>query len=203
MMRVRTLSIWGLYANEIRTLSGRLGFKKNSLEFLGYRMELEFGRIFDKLKGEYVENPTMLYIMLSHYAKSDPIQKVGKLIKFRDLPGGYAYEGAFTKRAVDPIAQIFGSEPNKLIEAARVLNGTEAKYGDSSVEIPALPTVPITYVLWKSNEFPASSTVLLDASASHYLPTEDIAVLGEVTTMRLARAFDGDAEQWSLYSYDL
>jgi hypothetical protein len=203
-MRVRTLSnIWSLYADEIRTLSGRLGFRKDSLEFLAYSMELEFGRIFDKLKGEYVENQRMLYIMLSHYAKSDPVQKVGKLIRFRDLPGGYAYEGAFTKRAVDPIARIFGSEPNKLVEAARVLDGIEAKYGDSSVEIPALPTVPMTYVLWKSNEFPASSTVLLDASASHYLPTEDIAVLGEITTMRLARALDGDVEQWSLYSYDL
>lgn len=205
-MANRSLNIWGRYADEIRSLSGRLGFRKDSLEFLAYSMELEFGRIFDKLKGECVENPracAMLYIMLSHYAKSDPVQKVGKLIRFRDLPGGYAYEGAFTKRAVVPIAQIFGSEPNKLVEAARVLDGIEAKYGDSSVEIPALPTVPITYVLWKSNEFPASSTVLLDASASHYLPTEDIAVLGEITTMRLARALDADVEQWSLYSYDL
>jgi len=190
MMRARILNIWGIYADEIRTLSGRLGFRKNSLEFLAYSMELELGRIFDKLKGEYVENPKILYIMLSHYAKSDPVQKVGKLIKFRDLPGGYAYEGAFTKRAVDPIAQIFGSEPNKLVEAARVLNGIEAKYGDSSVEVPALPKVPITYVLWKGNEFPASSSVLLDASASHYLPTEDIAVLGEITTMRLKSSSD-------------
>ena len=184
------MNIWGIYADEIRTLSGRLGFRKNSLEFLAYSMELELGRIFDKLKGEYVENPKILYMMLSHYAKSDPVQKVGKLIKFRDLPGGYAYEGAFTKRAVDPIAQIFGSEPNKLVEAARVLNGIEAKYGDSSVEVPALPKVPITYVLWKGNEFPASSSVLLDASASHYLPTEDIAVLGEITTMRLKSSAD-------------
>ena len=184
------LNIWDLYADQIRTLSGRLGFRKNSIEFLAYTLELEFGRIFDKLKGEYVKNPKTLYIILSHYAESEPVQKVGKFIKFRDLPGGYAYEGAFTKRAVVPIAQVFGSEPKKLVEAARALNGIELKYGDSSVEIPALPKVPIIYILWKGNEFPASSTVLLDASASHYLPTEDIAVLGEITTMRLKTSLE-------------
>ena len=72
----------------------------------------------------------MLYIILCHYAKSDPIPTVGKLIKFRDLPGGYAYAETFTKRAEYPIAEIFGSEPNKLVEAARALNGIEAKCGN-------------------------------------------------------------------------
>lgn len=181
------MNVWNLCANQIRTLKGRLGFKaEGSLDFLAYCLDLGSGRVFDKLKGKYVVNPETLYVLLSHYAKNDPIERVGKLIRFRDLPGGYAYEAAFTRRAVHPIAEIFVSKPEKLLEAAEPLNGIEVKYGDSSVEILALPKIPLTYVLWRgSEEFPASSTILFDESASNYLPTEDLAVLGEITTIRL------------------
>lgn len=73
-----------------------------------------------------------------------------------------------------------------LVETAKALGGVETKYGDLSVTIPALPKIPITYIIWKGDdELPASSMLLFDASASHYLPTEDIAVLGELTTARL------------------
>jgi len=185
------MSIWTLYANQIRTLKGRLGFKaEGPLEFLAYSLELTSGRIFDKLKCKYIMKPETLYVLLSHYAKNDPIDRVGKLIKFGDLPGGYAYEAAFSRRAVHPVAEMFGFEPKKLVEAAEPLNGIEVKYGDLSVEIPALPKVPLIYVLWKSNEFPASSNILLDVSASHYLPTEDIAALGEITTARLKSSLE-------------
>lgn len=171
--------------DQIRSLSGRLGFREGSLEFLAYVVELEHGRVFDRLEGRWVRNPETFYILLSHYAKSDSIPEVGKLIKFRDLPGGYAYAEAFAKRAESPIAEAFGSEPCKLVEAAKPLNGIEARYGDSSVIIRALPKIPLTYVLWGSNEFPACCSILMDASATNYLPTEDIAVLGELTTKRL------------------
>jgi len=42
--------------------------------------------------------------------------------------------------------------------------------------------------LWEKGEFPASANVLFDESASHFLPTEDLAVLAEITTSRLKEA---------------
>lgn len=147
------LNEWALYADQIRTLCGRLGFKKkNILEFLAYNMQLESGRIFDKLRGQYVKKPGTLYVILSHYAETDPIEEAGKLIRFRDLPGGYAYEGAFVKRAEVPIAEIFGHKPRMLVETAKALNGIKTEYGNSSTKIPALPKVPITYILRKGDE---------------------------------------------------
>jgi hypothetical protein len=56
------------------------------------------------------------------------------------------------------------------------------------VEIPVLE-IPIVYILWRTSEFPASATTLFDASASHYLPTEDLAVLAELTTIRLEQSW--------------
>jgi hypothetical protein len=185
------LSRWDLHANQICTLGGRLGFKKNLLEFLAYSVELESGRVFDKLGGKYVKKPETLYVILSHYAEAHAVEEVGELIRFRDLPGGYAYEGAFAKRAAAPIAETFGHKPGMLLEAAKVLSGIKAEYGDASTKIPALPKVPITYILRKADEeFSATCTVLFDASASHYLPTEDIAVLTETTTIRLKSSYE-------------
>ncbi|MGB6680367.1 MAG: DUF3786 domain-containing protein [Candidatus Bathyarchaeia archaeon] len=176
---------WDNYSDIIHTVDGNLGFKMSELEFLAYKVELDSGKVFDKLLGKYVKNPKTLYVLLSHYAKAKNIEEVGKLIKFRELPGGYAYERAFKRRAEIPIAETFGTKPKMLVEAAKVLSGVKADYGDYSVKIPALPKIPITYVLWKSNEFPTACSALFDESASHYLPTEDLAVIGQLTTTRI------------------
>jgi hypothetical protein len=105
------------------------------------------------------------------------------------LPGGNAYEKTFNERAIEPVAKIFGDKPEALVEAAKLLNGVALTYGDSSVEIPFLKGLIIMFIVWKSGEFPASATVLFDESASHYLPTEDLAVLAELTTIRLEQSY--------------
>ena len=105
------------------------------------------------------------------------------------MPGGHAYERAYIQRAIDPITEAFGdSSPSELIEAAKLLNGMVLDFGDVAVEIPALQRIPLLYVLWLKEEFPASLRVLYDESASRYLPTEDLAVLTELTSSRLIKA---------------
>jgi len=113
---------------------------------------------------------------------------VGKLVKFKDLPGGYAYEGAFIKRAIQPVEYVFGESIESLVKAAELLGGFKLEFGDTSVQITTLKNIPLTYILYGTGEFPASSNILYDESASYYLPTEDLAVLGEITTMRLIEA---------------
>jgi len=184
------LDIWRIYANDIRGLSGRLGFERN-LRFLGYSVELDSGNVFDEILGSYVRDVETLHTLLVHYSKAEPVERAGELLKFKDLPGGYAYDEAFVQRAVSPVAQMFGRNPETLMKAAEVLGGVRLHFDDISVEISALPKIPITYVLWKGDdEFEPSVSVFFDASASHYLPTEDLAVLGELTTQRLAHVLD-------------
>jgi hypothetical protein len=87
-----------------------------------------------------------------------------------------------------PIAGAFGDEPERLVECAERLGGLALSFGDCSVEVPALPRVPLTIILWRKNEFPATASILYDQTTNKYLPTEDLAVLGELTTARLVQA---------------
>ena len=104
------------------------------------------------------------------------------------MPEGTVYAPTFSKRAIKPILDTFGKEPQRLIEAAEKLGGHKADYGDVAVTINAFSRVPITLVLWRSDEeFAPAGNVLFDSTISDYLPTEDIIVLSETVAWKLVR----------------
>ena len=165
--------------------------KDNTYQFLGYTLNLETNQFHDLLEKGTVNSDwgtQSMTALLAHYSLAKNTAKTGKLLKFKDLPGGYAYEDAFTRRAVNPIAQAFGNNPLELAEVAELFGGKRLDYGDLSVEIPALEGIPILYILWGAHEFSASANVLFDESASCFLDTEGLAVLGELTAHRLLKA---------------
>ncbi len=160
-------------------------------DFLGFTIDLEKATIVDNLcqTHELGEGAiSMLTLLFKHYSKSKPEEQSGKLVKFRDLPCGCAYEEAFIQRAINPVADVFGEKPDDLPKAAVLLGGRQMEIGDASAQIQALKNVPLTFILWGSDEFTASANVLYDELASSYLPTEDLAILGEFTTHRLIEA---------------
>jgi hypothetical protein len=164
----------------------------SSYNFLGFTLDLEKGVVKDKLGSSAKKfsewTLQLLATLLAHYAEAKPTKPTGKLIKYRDIPGGYAYEGAFQKRAIQPIAEAFSTEPEDLPKAAKLLGGKQRTLGDASAEINALMGIPLTYILWIAEDLPPSASILYDSSASCYLPTEDLAVLGEFATIRLVEA---------------
>ena len=129
-------------------------------------------------------------IILLHYLlTADGTRMADKWIAFRSLPGGLGYDGAFQRRSCLPLAARFGSDAEAFDVASRALGGESLTYGDASFLFRVLPRVWMAVVVYfVDDEFPASANVLYDASASHYLPTEDLAVLGGLLASRLLRA---------------
>jgi hypothetical protein len=69
--------------------------------------------------------------------------------------------------------------------------GERLAFGDTSFGFRALPSLWLAVVLHLADdEFPASANVLFDGAASHYLPTEDLAILGGLLSSHLIRAAD-------------
>ncbi len=162
-------------------------------EFLGFTLNLEDSTIIDNLYPVAQKLSDALVVklivpMLTHYTIGTPLPLTGRLIKFKDLPGGYAYDVAFIDRAIKPLEQVFGENPVQLAEVVEFLGGHRLSLGDASAEISALRGIPLTFIIYGSDEFGASANILYDESASGFLLTEDLAVLGELAVLRLIEA---------------
>lgn len=135
------------------------------------------------------EAPMAVKILLLHYlttAQGVPLQR--KLISFKELPGGAIYIVPFTNRAIRPLVNAFGENPQELLEIGKKLGAEQADHGDASISLHAFPFVTLTLVLWGGDdEFPPSGNILFDSSAPSYLATEDYAVLGSMVAAQLKK----------------
>lgn len=129
-------------------------------------------------------------ILLLHYLlTADGAPLAGEWVAFRYLPDGRVYEAAFEGRAPRELARIFGNDRESFTRAARALDGHELRFGDASYSFRPLPRLALACVLWLGDdEVPASTKVLFDAAAGHYMPTEDLAAIGGTLAGRLIRA---------------
>ena len=129
-------------------------------------------------------------ILLLHYLlNADGAPLADEWIAFRNLPGGLGYDGAFQGRANLRLAHAFGHDQMAFEAAAGTLRGERLSFGDASFSFRVLPRVWLAVVLYLADEeFSASANVLFDGAVSHYLPTEDLAVLGGMLAGRLIKA---------------
>jgi hypothetical protein len=128
-------------------------------------------------------------VLILHYltqAKGTP--QSNKMIAYKELPEGTHYFQTFSKRAIKPLVDYFGHDPQRLLSIAAILGGYKADYGDAAVTINAFPRVSITFVLWRGDEeFPPEGNILFDSVISDYLSTEDITVLCEAIAWKLVK----------------
>ncbi len=161
------------------------------LEYLNQSYQIVFPDIDISLIDSEEEVPIRDKILILHYftqAKGTPI--TNKLTTFRELPEGANYFPTFSKRAIKPLLDHFGREPERLIDTAEELGGLKVDYGDMAVTINAFSYVPITLVLWRGDEeFNPEGNILFDSTISDYLPTEDINILCETISWKLVKRF--------------
>jgi len=159
------------------------------LDYLNQPYHISLPEIEITLEGSQAEVSLKDRILILHYftlAKGTPPS--GKLVTYRQLPGGTSYFAAFSQRAIRPLVRRFGSDPESLISTAAKLGGLRADHGDVSVTINVFPHVSVTLVLWRGDdEVEANGNVLFDASASDYLCTEDLAVVTETIVWKLVK----------------
>lgn len=132
---------------------------------------------------------TEAILLLLYLTESSGRALDGRWVAFEQLSGGAGYLASFRGRVVAPLLRVFGSRPQELLPAAAALDGEPLELGDASVRLPALPCLPLAYVLWGGDEeFPPSANVVFDASVEGYLDAEAVTVLAELATRRLAEA---------------
>ena len=159
------------------------------VEYLNQSYQITLPDIDISLMDGEEEIPIKNKILILHYlilAKGVPV--ANKLIAFKELPEGANYFPTFSKRAIEPLINHFGKQPNLLIEAAGKLGGYKVDYGDVAMTINAFSRVPVTIVLWQGDEeFSPRGNILFDVTISDYLSTYDITVLCENITWKLVK----------------
>ncbi len=107
----------------------------------------------------------------------------GEWIAYRDLPGARNHAAAYHVEAETPLADRLGEDLTDWREFAERRGFELREYGDLSFVWMALPHIPLLFVLTAADEeLPAEARILYDSSAGTWLPSEDLAVLGELAS---------------------
>jgi hypothetical protein len=139
------------------------------------------------------ENPCSTFdaAMLLYYLRSaDGAPMADRWIGFRELPGGGFYHQAFQGYSGDILARDLGEQPEVFNRAARKLEGWHMPaLAPYAYAFQPLPCIRLAAVMWPGDEeLPSRASVLFDASASHYMPTDGLALLGAGLARRLIHA---------------
>ncbi len=125
---------------------------------------------------------TVEIVLLHYLLRAQDIPLSGHLKSFREFSDAEAYQDAFRRRVIEPLALAFGPHPEKFAQAAARLGGVPAELGTGELKfrLMALPRLPVVVILWLGDdEVPASAQVLFDETAEQQVPVEDLAVVGE------------------------
>ena len=129
-------------------------------------------------------------ILWLHYLTASGTKEMsGRLIAYREVAPALFYEPNFYKRAVKPLVDCFGKNPENLIITGESLGGKAAALGDASVTINVLPYLPVTFIIWAGcEEFPPDGNILFDQTSKTWFEAEDLAVLASVAAYELIGA---------------
>ncbi len=129
-------------------------------------------------------------LIIVHYLiHADGTPPADQWIAFRELPDGLVYDPAFQGRSSLRLRREYGMDARGFAAAAAKVGGERLTFGDASYMFRVLPRLRLAVILHQGDEeFGPAVNVLFDASAGHYLPTEDLAVLGGMLVGRLMKA---------------
>lgn len=181
---------WKRVSNAIKKLKGKLGFpNSNELKFLGLKLNLLNGSIFDEylLRDRSDIAPT-IYFILYRYSLAKEKEETGDLITFRQIYGGDLYFKTYENNVLKPLEREFSDDGNALIEATKILGGTEltVENYDTAIKIYILPLIPIYLAIdLGDDEFPPLINLFYDSSIKNFFTAEETSHLSELLTIRL------------------
>jgi hypothetical protein len=140
--------------------------------------------------GDGAERDMSTRLILLHYLiQADGTPPADRWVAFRELPDALGYDPAFQGRSSLRLAHEYGHDAKGFAAAAEGLGGEKLTFGDVSYMFRVLPRLRMAVILHLGDEeFGPAVNVLFDAVAGHYLPTEDLAVLGGLLASKLLKA---------------
>ena len=176
--------------NDLKELSPYVAASKCGIDFAENRFKIKFFNrtFYVSFPDGNVEEldvstppPQWLHLILLHYLiHADGSGIADEWIPYRHLPGAGFFERRFVNMTIGPLAKAFGEDLEGFNRAGLALGGMPMdRTGDAAFRFHALPRIPLGCILYLGDEeVQPAVNVLFDASASAYLPTEDLSIVG-------------------------
>ena len=108
--------------------------------------------------------------ILAYLINSKELPLANRLVKAESLPGGEFFFRGPHALPIKELAEVFGANPDLLHQAGTQFGAKKCDFGDASIELSVLPRIPLTFVVWGSDEeFEARASILFDQTASEHL----------------------------------
>ena len=135
------------------------------------------------------ELPLPFQAVLAYYFHTaDGTPLTGQWVSFAELPDGRMYNQAFQGYTGNELVKVFLLDVNAFKSACQKSGGVATPIGDAAYIYYALPRLPMLVNFWCGDEeFPSTCKILFDSSASHYLPTDVIAILGSMLKGKIVK----------------
>jgi hypothetical protein len=134
--------------------------------------------------------PWFARTLLLHYlTRATATPPAGRWVSLRDLPDGTFYQTAYQGYTGNALVRAFGNDVGAFAAAAEAAGGERLDLAEAGFAFRALPRVPLAALYWAGeDEIPPKCTVLFDASAPQYLPTDVLAALGKALSDRIIKS---------------
>jgi hypothetical protein len=159
-----------------------------TLDLWGKPVHLAFPELIARRDQQALPLPIQALLMY-YLTSSDHSIPVGEWVSFADLPGGRMYSQAFQGYSGNLLVRAFGENTNAFRQACLAAGGAQVALGDAAYAFSALPRVPLLLTYWQGeDEFPSTSKVLFDPTATRQLPIDVCAILGSMLVSRILKA---------------
>ena len=127
--------------------------------------------------------------LLAYLINAQDIPPANKFVGPENLPSGQFYFRGPHSLPTERLEETFGKWPERLYEASERFGAKRCEFGDTSIELYALPRVPLKIVIWGSDEeFGARASILFDQTAGIHLPLDALGALVNLAVKALVKA---------------
>jgi hypothetical protein len=135
------------------------------------------------------ETPSFIAsLVLTYLVTADGTTPSGRWIGFRELPEGLFYVRAFEGYSGGRLVRELQGGVDAFRRGGEALGGEPIEMGDAGFCFTVLPRIRLALVYWDGDdEFPPQARVLFEDSASHYLSTDGLAILGSQLVGKLLK----------------
>jgi hypothetical protein len=138
------------------------------------------------------ESPSFIQsLILTYLVTADGTTPSSRWIGFRELPDGMFYAQAFQGYTGNRLVRELPGGIASFRRAAEALGGESLEIGGAGYAFTVLPRIHLALVYWEGDEedgFPPQAQVLFEDTASHYMCTDGLAILGSQLVGKILKA---------------